>query len=149
WNLVKSMVLGSPLNHSTPRLRESCGSRRDVRIKVQAKLGLRLILVLFSVCLAIAVHVQPESIAFQRNFNSESPPLAQPQEPSIELRRGDLLSRDIAGGKTASFKFSVPQKQYFCLLVNQQGVILNAELFGSDGKSITRIENVSGAYGPI
>jgi CHAT domain-containing protein len=82
---------------------------------------------------------------------SAAPPVNRPllQSQTTELKVGEPISQEITGGKSAAFSVSIPARQYFRVSVDQQGVVLTVELFDLDGKSIVRLESVSGAYGPI
>src|ERR1044072_2332597 len=129
------MAPGSLLNRSTRRLFESARSQHEVRSKVQARLILRLII--FLSLFSFAAGAVPPV------------PRSRLQSQAAELKSGEPISTQIRGGERAAFSVSIPHNQYFRILVDQEGVVLTVELFAGDGKSIVRLENVSGAYGPL
>lgn len=67
----------------------------------------------------------------------------------IELRPGEPISRELSGGAVDRFKVSASAKQYFHIVVEQQGIVVALELFSPDGRSVVRIESAGGAHGPI
>lgn len=76
-----------------------------------------------------------------------SSPFTLDQE--INLLTREPLRRDIKGGETKSFKFSVTSGQYVRLLIEQHGIILQATLFNSRHNWIAEMDSPSFGHGPI
>jgi CHAT domain-containing protein/tetratricopeptide (TPR) repeat protein len=100
------------------------------------KLSLHTLLRLFLALLFASFHVAVAQDATRK------------EEP-FELKVGDSISRELSGGAADRFKVSASAKQYFHILVEQQGIVVALELFSPDGRSVVRIESVGGAHGPI
>ena len=129
------MVHGWLPNHNTRQLREPAGSRQGERL-FQAWLILCLTLVLSLLSGAASGGTSPVHPA-------------QLQSQTAELKSGEPILKDLGGGQRAAFSVSIPANHYFRILVDQQGVALSVELFDRDGKSIVKLESISGAYGPL
>lgn len=73
----------------------------------------------------------------------------------ITLEPGKRLSRELAGGKAETFTIPVAEKQYFRVVVEQQGIEVTVTLSDSTrGQDLTRepivqIWSASGARGPL
>src|SRR6476646_6937076 len=72
-----------------------------------------------------------------------------PTQESIDaswLEEGKPIEREIAGGQSHSYKFTLTSNQYAHILVQQKGIDVAVTLFGPDGRAVMRIDGSSGLF---
>lgn len=70
-------------------------------------------------------------------------------QAAASLRPGDHQKLRMAGGGTRSFKVSLSSGQYLRIVIQQQGIILTAQLRDPGGKHIIEMDNPCGGHGPV
>ncbi len=63
------------------------------------------------------------------------------------LESGKPVERELAGGQTHSYQITLSAGQYLSVVVEQRGIDVVVELFGSDGKQIAGFDSESGNQG--
>lgn len=76
-------------------------------------------------------------------------PISAGNFQDITLEAGKSLSRELEGGKAETFRISVAEKQYFRVIVEQQGVALTVTLGDQTRGEIVQTWGSSGAHGPL
>jgi hypothetical protein len=64
-----------------------------------------------------------------------------------ELLRDAAVDRELAGGESHSYRVNLEAGQYLRIAASQSGINLTVALFGSDGVSITEVDNTGGTEG--
>ena len=65
------------------------------------------------------------------------------------LLPGPGVEKELAGGKSDTYKISVGANQYLRVVVEQHGIAVIAILYDSQNKELLKADNPSGAHGPI
>ena len=62
----------------------------------------------------------------------------------LTLELGKPIKRELAGGQSHSYKFTLTSNQYAHIVVEQKGIDVEVTLFGPDGQPVMRINGSSG-----
>lgn len=69
---------------------------------------------------------------------------AQESPDVLTLELGQPVKRELAGGQSHSYKFTLTSNQYAHLVVEQKGIDVEVTLFGPDGQPVMKINGSSG-----
>jgi CHAT domain-containing protein/Tfp pilus assembly protein PilF len=72
---------------------------------------------------------------------------AQEVSDALTLELGKPIKRELAGGQSHSYKFTLISHQYAHIVVEQKGINVVVTLFDPDGKPVMRIDGSSGMQG--
>jgi hypothetical protein len=115
------------------------------RLKIK-QLILLAIIVLFVWSPTVKSEKSPSSSSIKPALAFDSNSSGQIELP--ELLMGSDLSRKIAGGEVHSYKVSLEAKQFFNVIVEQQGADVVVTLYGPDGKQLVEADNQLADYEP-
>ncbi len=67
---------------------------------------------------------------------------------TIQLTPGSTIERDLKGGESHTYQISLAAGDFLHVVVEQQGIDLEAALSGPDGKRISHMDSINGMWGP-
>src|ERR1044071_6665749 len=66
----------------------------------------------------------------------------------LELKQGQPVERQIAGGQSHPYSISLSAGQYLKVIVEQKGIDVVVRLFGPGGQKIADMDSPNGSQGP-
>jgi tetratricopeptide (TPR) repeat protein/CHAT domain-containing protein len=93
---------------------------------------------------ASAIHGIPLN---QPKQQRNDPTVAQEKADVRSLELGTPIEREMKGGESHSYRFTLTAGQYLHLVVDQRGVDVIVTLFGPDGKQIVDVDSPNGTKG--
>src|SRR5688572_1028554 len=97
-------------------------------------------------------HIRPASILFLISQFASLTFAQAPQfgdtPPMTKLEVGKPTERELKGGETHVYSFSMDAGRFASIVVDQRGIDVAVSLFGPDGKKITEVDSPNGTKGP-
>jgi CHAT domain-containing protein/tetratricopeptide (TPR) repeat protein len=88
------------------------------------------------------------TMATERAVLSQTTTKESKQTDARELKLGEPIERELAGGAVDSYQVTLTAGQYLKVVVEQKGIDVVVRLFGPDGQKITEVDNPNGTQGP-
>lgn len=106
-------------------------------------------LITFSTSLAIPETLRPtrSDSGFARPAKQSAPQEVKPSDVR-ELKLGEKIERELAGGQGHSYRVMMTAGQYMHVVVEQKGIDVAVRLFGPDGKQLFDVDSPNGTRGP-
>jgi CHAT domain-containing protein/Tfp pilus assembly protein PilF len=120
--------------------------RRSARSGVATKISLLILLTPATTGYALCGVFSGAPMA-QQPVNA-SGAIAQEDAHALPLEPGKPIERELAGGESHSYHFTLAAGQFLRAVVDQRGVNLIVTLYGPDGKKIADIDSPNGSQGP-
>ena len=94
---------------------------------------------------------RPSSTSFLVQSNASDLPLQKPDTPvatPLVLNEGFSLTKEMKGGETHEFQFSLQRGQFLNARIEQQGIDVEVHLLDSKGNEVTGMDSLNGDFGP-
>jgi CHAT domain-containing protein/Tfp pilus assembly protein PilF len=103
------------------------------------------------ICLSFGVGgYSNSSLALSSNFQAaaQSKGAEQKQSDRRELKPGQVIERDMAGGEAHEYRIALSSGQYLKAVVEQKGIDVVVRLFGPGEKKLMEVDSPNGTLGP-
>lgn len=104
--------------------------------------------VMASVCLLLCVSSAAVTVQGSRSERRSDTAIALQtatiearQAEIFELKQGQVIEREIAGGESHSYRVSLTTGQYLRVVIEQKGTDVVARMFGTDGQKMVEVDN--------
>src|SRR5215468_7212779 len=74
--------------------------------------------------------------------------VAQEKSDMTQLKLGEGIEREMAGGQSHSYRITLAEGQFLSVVVDQRGIDVVVTLFSPDGPKLVEVDTDNGAHGP-
>ena len=111
-----------------------------------------MVVVLASLCAGatLTAFARPSS-SFPAQSSASGAALQQPETPAatpLILSEGFSLTKEMKGGETHEFQFSLEKGQFLNARIEQQGIDVEVHLLDSKGNEVAAMDSLNGDFGP-